>query len=284
MAEILDGNKNKLIGKITQAEKEILKAMDIETARENFEKLRKMRRLMSYQESKFRREGRIKSKAYHRIKKRQERRKVIKEFEELVTKDPNAAKAKLDQLETDRIYERAELRHRGQNKWSKELRQYASKNPEIKKTLSDHLKFHRELKQKHGDGAFSSSEDEEEQPARLGVEDIMKLAADQALNEKAETEIETVDRNPWLTNELSKLRNRKAEMTNQMILKESVPEQPEFEVDSEFSTSLVSIVKEQTQTEIKAKLEALMEGKRIINSNAFDSINANNFTDEVKEP
>uniref|UniRef100_A0AC34QN01 U3 small nucleolar RNA-associated protein 14 n=1 Tax=Panagrolaimus sp. JU765 TaxID=591449 RepID=A0AC34QN01_9BILA len=265
---------------IASAEEEILKAMNFEVARENFLKLQTMRRQMGYQEAKFRRQAKIKSKTYHRIKKRQERRTVLKEFEELVAKDPDAAKAKLDMLETDRIFERAELRHRGQNKWSKELRQYASKNPEIEKTLADHLHYHRELKQKYGKGAFSSSEDEEDEPRKLGLEDVMKLAADEASNATSQImpEIETVAKNPWLSDELTRLRNTKANIANKMILKESVPEKPEFEVDPEFSTSLVSIVKEQTQAEIKAKVEAatkknILDAERICNSTVFDNLN-----------
>lgn len=87
---------------------------------------------------------------YHRIKKRQKRRQLVKEIEELMARDPEAAKEKLKELEVDRAYERATLKHRGTNKWSKQLRQFATRNPELRKLMQEHLKFGRELKGKHG--------------------------------------------------------------------------------------------------------------------------------------
>lgn len=41
---------------------------------------------------------------YHRIRKREKRRKLIKEIEELMVKDPEAAKEKLGEIEKDRAY------------------------------------------------------------------------------------------------------------------------------------------------------------------------------------
>ena len=42
-----------------------------------------MRALQSYQEAKWKRQKKIKSKQYHRLKKRTERRQLLKELEEL---------------------------------------------------------------------------------------------------------------------------------------------------------------------------------------------------------
>lgn len=106
MAEVLGKSKNNLKNDdmYTEAEKEIIKAMSLKEARAKCHELQKTRRLQGYQEAKFRRQAKIKSKQYHRIKKRQERRNQIKEFEELLVKDPEAAKEKLLQLQTDRAY------------------------------------------------------------------------------------------------------------------------------------------------------------------------------------
>ncbi|KAE9556278.1 hypothetical protein FO519_000461 [Halicephalobus sp. NKZ332] len=257
MAEILGKSKNNLTNdtEYTEAEMEILKAMSLKEAKEKTAQLQKLRKLTSFQEAKFRRQAKIKSKAYHRIKKRQKRRETIKDFEELLAKDPEAAKEKLEQLETDRAYERAVLRHRGQNKFSKELRQFASRNPEIKAVLADHLKFHRELKEKHGDGAFSSSDDDEDNTPKLTLEEILKMAANQAAKEVAETpkEIETVEKNPWLKGAVSKLRSQKAAIREKVIVRE--PTEPEFEVDSEFTIPLTKIVVEQKKAELQAAAE-----------------------------
>jgi len=264
MAEILGKSKNNLTNdtEYTEAEMEILKAMSLKEAKERTAQLQKLRKLTSFQEAKFRRQAKIKSKTYHRIKKRQQRRETIKDFEELLAKDPEAAKQKLEQLETDRAYERAVLRHRGQNKFSKELRQFASRNPEIKAVLADHLKFHRELKEKHGDAAFSSSGDEEDDTPKLTLEEIMKMAANQAAKEAAEApkEIETIEKNPWLKGAVSKLRSQKAEIREKVIVKE--PTQPDFEMDSEFTKPLTKIVDEQEKAEFRAAIEKAAAEKK----------------------
>ena len=40
---------------------------------------------------------------YHRILKRQKRKQLIKEFDDLMTRDPEAAREKLELLERDRV-------------------------------------------------------------------------------------------------------------------------------------------------------------------------------------
>lgn len=106
---------------------------------------------------------------FHRIKNRQERRQKIKETEELLLRDPEAAKEKLEELDKDRAFERATLKHRGVNKWSKTMKQFAAKNPEMKKLLDEHHRVGREMKSHHNlegisdddDDEFSESSDEE---------------------------------------------------------------------------------------------------------------------------
>lgn len=76
-------------------------------------------------------------------------------------KDPEAAKEKFKELEKDRAFERATLKHRGTGKWSVQLRQYASKNSGMQKLISEHLNLGRELKSKLGLEAAIASNDEE---------------------------------------------------------------------------------------------------------------------------
>lgn len=83
------------------------------------------------------------------------------------------------------------MRHRGQNKWSQALKQYASRNPELQKMVAEHLKFGRELKSKLGrnlEEGFSSTDEEEEmegekEEKKLSRDEIMKLAAEEAKRE-----------------------------------------------------------------------------------------------------
>ncbi|KAH7947654.1 hypothetical protein HPB52_014891 [Rhipicephalus sanguineus] len=105
---------------LTPAEEKALKAMSLEEAKERLAELKKMRALMSYQEMKARRQGKIKSKKYHRILKKERLRKEMKEFEELKEKDPELAIEKLKELEKQRILERVSLRHKGTGKWAKQ--------------------------------------------------------------------------------------------------------------------------------------------------------------------
>ncbi|GMR53710.1 hypothetical protein PMAYCL1PPCAC_23905, partial [Pristionchus mayeri] len=144
----------------TQEELEIIKSMNVDEAKEKLSKLRRLRALQSYQEAKFRRQGKIKSKNYHRIMKRAKRRDQLKELDELLVRDPEAARAKLEELDKDRIYERATLKHRSQNKMSKVLARHASKDPIAKKLMDDHIRFGKEMKEKIG---LEREEDEEEE-------------------------------------------------------------------------------------------------------------------------
>lgn len=59
---------------------------------------------------------------FHRIRKRQQRREMIKEVEQLLVRAPEEADEKLKELEKDRAYERTTLKHRGTNKWTKQVR------------------------------------------------------------------------------------------------------------------------------------------------------------------
>lgn len=103
---------------------------------------------------------------FHRVRKREQRKKLIKEIEDLLQKDPEAAKEKLKELDKDRAYERATLKHRGTGKWSVQLKQYASKNPGMQKLIGEHLNLGRELKARHGlEKAINSDASSDEENA-----------------------------------------------------------------------------------------------------------------------
>uniref|UniRef100_A0A158P9M9 U3 small nucleolar RNA-associated protein 11 n=1 Tax=Angiostrongylus cantonensis TaxID=6313 RepID=A0A158P9M9_ANGCA len=90
--------------------------------------MQKMRALISYREAKYRYAAKIKSKRYHRILKRQKRKQLIKEFDELLIRDPEAAKEKLKELENQRIIERASLKHRARTKFQQDVVKYAGRD------------------------------------------------------------------------------------------------------------------------------------------------------------
>ncbi|GMT00686.1 hypothetical protein PENTCL1PPCAC_22860 [Pristionchus entomophagus] len=169
----------------TQEEMEIIKAMNVAEAKEKLSKLRRLRALQSYQEAKFRRQGKIKSKNYHRIMKRAKRREELKELDELLVRDPEAARAKLEELDKDRIYERATLKHRSQNKMSKVLARHASKDPNAKKLMDDHIRFGKEMKEKVGLESEEDGSDDEKEEGRE-TEDLLK----DVLKDVEETEMD----------------------------------------------------------------------------------------------
>lgn len=112
---------------------------------------------------------------FHRVRKREKRKKLIKEIEDLLEKDPEAAREKLKVLDQDRAFERATLKHRGTGKWSVQLRQYASKNPGMQRLITEHLKLGRELKSKHGlENVLKSYEEEEEEDSEGAVNHLTK--------------------------------------------------------------------------------------------------------------
>uniref|UniRef100_A0A0K0EAL5 Homeobox domain-containing protein n=1 Tax=Strongyloides stercoralis TaxID=6248 RepID=A0A0K0EAL5_STRER len=223
MEQIIKGSKNVLDNDrpYTEAEEELLKAMDLKEAEERIRKLQRERKLMSFRAAKNKYKAKIKSKTYHRIQKRSKRRRLVKEFEELVTKDPEAAKEKLAEIEKDRLLERATLRHRTTGKWNKNLIKYAARNEGVRKILQEHIRFGRELKAKllgiDEDELSDSDEEEEvdEEKEKKDYQTFMSMVADEASKDvnKDDKRNETIvsalldgNKNPWLKSGLLKLR------------------------------------------------------------------------------
>uniref|UniRef100_A0A0R3PLU5 U3 small nucleolar RNA-associated protein 14 A n=1 Tax=Angiostrongylus costaricensis TaxID=334426 RepID=A0A0R3PLU5_ANGCS len=98
--------------------------------------MQKMRALISYREAKYRYAAKIKSKRYHRILKRQKRKQLIKEFDELLIRDPEAAKEKLKELENQRIIERASLKHRARTKFQQDVVKYAGRDAPLEEGIT----------------------------------------------------------------------------------------------------------------------------------------------------
>ncbi|KAI6203761.1 hypothetical protein M3Y94_00593800 [Aphelenchoides besseyi] len=192
LAEALGTSKHVLTNDrlYTDAEQELLKAIDLN-------ELQKARALQSYVAAKQAREARIKSKKYRRVRKKEKRKKMIKELEELLAKDPEAAKEKLKELDRDRAYERATLKHRGTSKWS----------------LGRALKGRHGLEKVVESDDENGREDEETTEQPLTKSEILELAAEQARREVKdeaeldEIEIEKASKNSELKNKLNAIRN-----------------------------------------------------------------------------
>lgn len=143
-----DEDEDKLRERLTRAE-------IIERSRE----LRRLRMRESQQSAKAHRQNKIKSKKYHRILKKEKMREQIKEFELLQKTDPEAALRKIEQLDKNRVEERANLRHRNTGTWAKNLQVRAKYNKEVRKELADQITISRELTAKK---PIDESDDEDE--------------------------------------------------------------------------------------------------------------------------
>lgn len=93
--------------------------------------LAKLRARQSYKEGKARRQNKIKSKAYHRILRKERVKKKLKEFEELQKTNPEAALKKLDEIEKARALERFSLRHKSTGQWAKSKQVKAKYDKEV---------------------------------------------------------------------------------------------------------------------------------------------------------
>ncbi|ETE59402.1 U3 small nucleolar RNA-associated protein 14-like A, partial [Ophiophagus hannah] len=104
---------------LTPQEKVSLKAMSLEEAKLRRMELQRARALQSYYEAKARREGKIKSKKFHKILRKGKSRKVLQEFETLRKCNPEAALEQLEKIEKARIEERMSLKHQNKGRWAK---------------------------------------------------------------------------------------------------------------------------------------------------------------------
>lgn len=104
---------------------------DLLTLEEMKEKRKELGRLKlkeSYKIAKNRLQGKIKSKKYHKLKKREELKTKMKEFEELKATNPEAALKELQKIERQRVQERTTLRHKNTGTWAKNLQVSESQN------------------------------------------------------------------------------------------------------------------------------------------------------------
>lgn len=89
--------------------------------KERRKELTRLKLKESNQIIKKRMQGKIKSKKYHKLKKREELKKKMKDFEELKKTNPELALKELDKIEQQRVKERTTLRHKNTGTWAKNL-------------------------------------------------------------------------------------------------------------------------------------------------------------------
>lgn len=96
--------------------------LTLEEMKERRKELSLLRNKESQKIAKKRLQGKIKSKKYHRLRKREELKQKLKDFEELKISNPEAALRELEKIEKQRVLERTNLRHKNTGTWAKNMK------------------------------------------------------------------------------------------------------------------------------------------------------------------
>jgi len=146
----------------SEIEKKGLEGLTRREIAERKAELSKFRALQTYQEAKYRRQNKIKSKKFRKILRKEKNKEKLKELESLAQSDPQAAAEELERMERQRIEERATLKHRNASKYlhDQAKRAKVTKDKTLAANVQTELNKHRELLAKPR--VDSSSEDESE--------------------------------------------------------------------------------------------------------------------------
>ncbi|KAG5334863.1 UT14A protein, partial [Acromyrmex charruanus] len=122
----------------------------------------RLRAQQSYKEAKAHRQGKIKSKKFHRIQRKDKIKQQLKDFEKLKESNPEEALVKLAQLDKTRAEERMSLRHKNTGQWARNKQIKAKYNKETRQILTEQLAISKELTQKVRRTDSDESEEDEE--------------------------------------------------------------------------------------------------------------------------
>lgn len=95
--------------------------LTLEEMKERRKELGRLKLKEAHKIVKQRMQGKIKSKKYHKLKKREDIKKKIKDFEDMKTTNPELALKELEKIDRQRVKERTTLRHKNTGTWAKNL-------------------------------------------------------------------------------------------------------------------------------------------------------------------
>ncbi|CAF2099930.1 unnamed protein product [Rotaria magnacalcarata] len=180
IAAILQSSNNNIQPNslLTQAEKKIISKMDLLEAKQKLNELKRMRALISYQQAKFKRVGKIKSKKFRRLVRKERQKQEEKDLKKLSVENPDKFLERLEHLERHRIEERSTLRHKNSTKWAKEKRLLSKFNTKVREELEEQLKLGKHLRTKQAqdesdDDDDDDDDDEDAQSASKPASDII---------------------------------------------------------------------------------------------------------------
>ncbi|XP_032084277.1 LOW QUALITY PROTEIN: U3 small nucleolar RNA-associated protein 14 homolog A [Thamnophis elegans] len=174
---------------LTPQEKVSLKAMSLEEAKLRRMELQRARALQSYYEAKARRQGKIKSKKFHKMVRKGKSRKVLQEFETLRKCNPEAALEQLEKIEKARIEERMSLKHQNKGRWAKSTVLMAKYDLQARQAMQEQLAQNKELTKKVPPASESEEEDVGDNP------EAEKDLVPDVVNER---HLGMASNNPWM--------------------------------------------------------------------------------------
>ena len=146
-----------------------MKQLSVEEVARRRGELRKMRELMFRAEVKARRVGKIKSKTYRRIKRKEKER-----IGEKINEDDDEDEEGILKKELERARERATLRHKHTGKWARQMRHKEGLNEDSRRDIEDMLvrgeKLRRRVKGIGSDESEDGSEDQDDDDGDDGLD------------------------------------------------------------------------------------------------------------------
>uniref|UniRef100_A0A7S3JEF0 Uncharacterized protein n=1 Tax=Euplotes harpa TaxID=151035 RepID=A0A7S3JEF0_9SPIT len=210
---------------IMEKEKKELLQLDPEEMMQRLKQMSKLKFLLFNQEIKSKRLARIKSKLYHKIKRKAKEKEEAKLIQELELIDPEAAKEYMEKIEEKRVDERISLRHGTTSKFAKNLKRYGKfDNDKTKQAYFELIRQRDELKKKtkkvnnlQGDDesdASSFNSDEEDNLEKLKEEALKKIQQEVSedsseSDSEEEGDFDEVKLNQKRQKKLDKLNNKK---------------------------------------------------------------------------
>ena len=135
----------------------------------------KLRALQAYQESKFKRLKKIKSKKYRKILRKEREKEEEKNLLKLEKDDPIKFREALEQIEKKRMMERMSLKHKNTSKWAKQQSIYAKFSDRSREQVQEQLELSKKLTQKVKIIKANDDDEEEEEEAKRKREDKASL-------------------------------------------------------------------------------------------------------------
>ena len=246
--------------RFSEIEKKCLEGLTVQEAFERKKELAKIRALQTYQEQKYRRLKKIKSKKFRKVERKMKKKEELAEIEQLAAADPEAAAEKLEQLDKSRIEERASLKHRT-SKYLQDTAKRAkiTKNKDFTNVVNDQLRKHRELTAKQRDTSDDMEVDEN---------DDVDIRKNVNIEGQSVDEFNSEYRKFWEAEQ----ERLKASRTDEDDLEE-IFEEAEFTLKRKTQAKIDSIKNQHSKNNVPVAEETFDDSENPLNNVQADSLN-----------